>query len=237
MDPGRRAAWFRFLIRDWAGQFTEAFDLMLAGAGIKIVKVPQLAGERLCREARAQPGEVTDRMMITGPRHLRAMLDEYVARTGPAWPGHLAQAAQARPHPPGWPSESPRARMMGSAWVCVQPTLGDERGVDMEPCLVLGACNPFLAYQALNTGRRTGLLLSCNVVIGTEANRTVIEALDPQMMVAVAGEPSLQPVADEAVTRLRAASDTLREADRAVPPGAGSPSPACRKGDQRPCQA
>jgi hypothetical protein len=100
----------------------------------------------------------------------------------------------------------------------------------MEPYFILDACNPSPAYQALNTGRRIGLLLPCNVVIRTVASRTVIEALDPQTMVAVAGEPSLQPVADEAATRLRAASDTRREADRAVPPGAGSPSPACRKG-------
>ena len=50
------------------------------------------------------------------------------------------------------------------------------------------------------------------VAIRTEANRTMIKGLDPQTMVAVAGEPSLQSVADEAATRLRAASDTLREA-------------------------
>ena len=116
----------------------------------------------------------------------------------------------------------------------VQATLRGKLGVDMEPDLILGACDPSPAHQALNTGRRIGLLLPCNVVIRTEANRTVIEAFDPQTMVAVAGEPSLQPVADEAATRLRAASDTLREADRVVPPGAGSPSPACRKGTKDP---
>ncbi len=93
----------------------------------------------------------------------------------------------------------------------VQATLRDKLGVDMEPYLILGACNPFLAHQALNAGRRIGLLLPCNVVIRTEANRAVIEALDPQTMVAVAGEPSLQPVANEAATRLRAALDTLCE--------------------------
>ena len=69
----------------------------------------------------------------------------------------------------------------------VQPTLRDKLGVDMEPYLILGACNPSLAYQALNNGRRIGLLLPCDVVIRTEANRIVIEALDPQTMVAVAG--------------------------------------------------
>ncbi len=95
----------------------------------------------------------------------------------------------------------------------VQATLRDKLGVDMEPYLILGACNPSLAHQALNADRRIGLLLPCNVVVRTEDNQTVIEALDPQAMVAVAGEPSLQPVADEAATRLRAALDTLREAD------------------------
>jgi uncharacterized protein (DUF302 family) len=110
----------------------------------------------------------------------------------------------------------------------VQATLRDNLGVDMEPYLILGACNPSLAHQALNTGRRIGLLLPRNVVVRTEASRTVIEALDPQTMAAVAGEPSLQPVADEAATSLRAAVDVLREADWTAPPGAGSPSPTCR---------
>ena len=93
----------------------------------------------------------------------------------------------------------------------VQATLRDKLGVDMEPYLILGACNPPLAHQALNADRRIGLLLPCNVVVRTEASQTVIEALDPQTMVAVAGQPSLQPVADEAATRLRTALGTLQK--------------------------
>jgi uncharacterized protein (DUF302 family) len=95
----------------------------------------------------------------------------------------------------------------------VRGTLRDKLGEDMEPYLILGACNPPLAHRALDADRRIGLLLPCNVVVRTEADRTVIEALDPRTMVAVAGGPSLQPVADEAAARLRAALDTLREAD------------------------
>src|SRR5258708_1405193 len=80
MDLGERAT--RFLIRDRAGQFTEAFDAVLSGAGIKVAKIPPRSpranafAERWVRTVRS---EVTDRILITGPRHLRAILDEYVA--------------------------------------------------------------------------------------------------------------------------------------------------------------
>jgi len=82
MDLGERAAGFRFLVRDRAGQFTEAFHAVLAAAGIEAVKIPPRSpranayAERWVRTARA---ELTDRMLITGPRHLRVVLDEYVA--------------------------------------------------------------------------------------------------------------------------------------------------------------
>ena len=81
MDLGERAGRFRFLIRNRAGQFTEAFDAVLSGAGIEVVKIPPRSprtnafAERWVRTARA---EVTDRMLIAGPRHLHAVLDEYV---------------------------------------------------------------------------------------------------------------------------------------------------------------
>jgi transposase InsO family protein len=82
MDLGERATRFRFLVRDRAGQFTGAFDAVLAGAGIEVVKIPPRSpranayAERWVRTVRA---EVTDRMLVAGPRHLRAVLDEYVA--------------------------------------------------------------------------------------------------------------------------------------------------------------
>src|ERR1017187_1439626 len=79
----------------------------------------------------------------------------------------------------------------------VMARLRDKLGECREPYLNLGACTPSLAHRALTADRRIGLLLPCNVVIRAEAAGTVIEALDPQTMVAVTGQPSLQPVADE----------------------------------------
>jgi len=82
MDLGERTAGFCFLVRDRAGQFTGAFDAVLAAAGIEVVKIPPRSpranayAERWVRTVRS---EVTDRMLVIGSRHLRAILDEYVA--------------------------------------------------------------------------------------------------------------------------------------------------------------
>jgi len=93
----------------------------------------------------------------------------------------------------------------------VQATLRDKLGEEIEPYLILGACNPPLAHRALTADRRIGLLLPCNVVVRTESGQTMIEALDPQVMITIASEGSLQPVADEAASRLRAALDSVSE--------------------------
>jgi uncharacterized protein (DUF302 family) len=61
----------------------------------------------------------------------------------------------------------------------------------MEPYLILGACNPQLAHQALDVERDIGLLLPCNVVVRRAGDRTLVQALDPQVMVSLPGLPAL----------------------------------------------
>jgi uncharacterized protein (DUF302 family) len=92
----------------------------------------------------------------------------------------------------------------------VQATLRDKIGAQMEEYLILGACKPPLAHRALDADRGIGLLLPCNVVVRADGpDATLVQALDPQVMVQVTGRPELKEVADEATRRLRAALDAL----------------------------
>lgn len=93
----------------------------------------------------------------------------------------------------------------------VQATLRAKLGEEMEDYLILGACNPPLAHRALGVDRRIGLLLPCNIVVRSADGGTVVEAMDPEVMVQVSGQADLTPVVDEATARLRAALDSLHE--------------------------
>ncbi|MGN6242860.1 MAG: DUF302 domain-containing protein [Motilibacteraceae bacterium] len=88
-------------------------------------------------------------------------------------------------------------------------TLQAKLGEAMEDYVVLGACNPPLAHRALGVDRSIGLLLPCNVVVRSSDEGTVVEALDPQVMVELTGQAELAPVADEAGRRLDAALAAL----------------------------
>ncbi|MGW5382172.1 DUF302 domain-containing protein [Nocardia sp. NPDC003963] len=96
----------------------------------------------------------------------------------------------------------------------MRATLRAKLGAEMEDYLILGACNPPLAERAVGVDRQIGLLLPCNVVVRRDpgdANTVVIDAMNPQLMVEVTGEPGLQPVAAEAAAKLQSAIDTLTE--------------------------
>jgi uncharacterized protein (DUF302 family) len=87
----------------------------------------------------------------------------------------------------------------------VTATLKAKLGEQIEDYVILGACNPPLAHQALSIDRSIGLLLPCNLVVRAADGGTVVEALDPQVMVTLTGRAELKPVADEVSRRLTAA--------------------------------
>jgi len=80
----------------------------------------------------------------------------------------------------------------------VAATLKNKIGKDIAPQVILGACNPVLADRALTAHASIGLLLPCNVVLRSVGeHRTIVEALDPAVMVTFSGNTDLEPVAGQ----------------------------------------
>lgn len=91
----------------------------------------------------------------------------------------------------------------------MQATMKAKRDKEMEPYVILGACNPALAEQAIDADRSTGVLLPCNVVVRGDGDRSVVSILDPQLMSSVTDLPAMATLADEASTRLDAVLRSL----------------------------
>jgi uncharacterized protein (DUF302 family) len=86
----------------------------------------------------------------------------------------------------------------------VQATMREKLGVEGEPYLILGACNPPLAHQALQAEADLGVLLPCNVVVYRRGGETRISAVDPERMLSIVDNGELASVASEVKGRLRA---------------------------------
>jgi uncharacterized protein (DUF302 family) len=97
----------------------------------------------------------------------------------------------------------------------VKQTLKQKLDKDFRQYTILGACNPPLAYRALQTELEVGLLLPCNVVVyeADTAGRSVVSAIAPLVALGMVSEKaSLQDVAREADERLRRALKALEDA-------------------------
>jgi transposase InsO family protein len=119
MDLDERAATFRFLVRDRAGQFTASFDAVLAGAGIATVKIPPRCPRANCFAERfvlTVRTELTDRILIFGERHLRTVLTQYGAHYNRRRPHRALRLHPPRPDHP--------APDLGSRRIRRRPVLG-----------------------------------------------------------------------------------------------------------------
>lgn len=85
----------------------------------------------------------------------------------------------------------------------VRRTMREKLGAEMEPYIILGACNPSLAHRALEHEPDIGLLLPCNVVVRAEGQGSRVEVADPQVMLSIVGNDELNAVAEEAKQRLQ----------------------------------
>lgn len=91
----------------------------------------------------------------------------------------------------------------------VQATLKEKIAVDFERYMILGACNPHLAYRGLQAEHELGLLLPCNVIVHDYDGGTMVSIVDPAAMLGVADNPALREIADEARTRLQRVAASL----------------------------
>jgi len=85
----------------------------------------------------------------------------------------------------------------------VQATLKAKLGVDREPYVILGACHPPSAHQALSAAPEVGVLLPCNVTVSVEAGKTVVRAMNPNGVMGVIGKPELAVVGEHVGAALR----------------------------------
>ena len=103
MNLDDRAASFRFLVRDRAGQFTASFDAVLTGAGIDTVKIPPRCPQANCFAERfvlTVRTELTDRILIFGERHLQTVLARYSTHYNCRRPHRALQLQPPRPDLP-----------------------------------------------------------------------------------------------------------------------------------------
>lgn len=91
----------------------------------------------------------------------------------------------------------------------VQATLKTKLDRDVEPYVILGACNPQLAHRGLEIEPDLGVLLPCNVVVRRENGNTVVSAMDPAAGMAIADNPALGEIATQARSRIAAALDAV----------------------------
>lgn len=96
----------------------------------------------------------------------------------------------------------------------VQATLAAKLGAQVDEYVILGACNPRLAHAALSVDPEVGLLLPCNVTVRRAGGRTLVQAVDPEALLAGAAGGAggeLAETAADASARLRAALESLED--------------------------
>ena len=91
----------------------------------------------------------------------------------------------------------------------IQAKLREKLGVEFPRYIILGACNPPLAHQALSQEINLGLLLPCNAIVYEKDGQVWAGAVDAASMLSVVGNPEMNPMAEDVNRKLRRAVDSL----------------------------
>ena len=89
----------------------------------------------------------------------------------------------------------------------VRQTLKNKLNIDFDDYIILGACNPALAYQALTAEQDIGVLLPCNVIVYVKSGKTFVSAVLPTVQLGKVGNPKLSPIAEQVEIKLKKVVD------------------------------
>lgn len=91
----------------------------------------------------------------------------------------------------------------------VQSTLKEKIGADFRPYVILGACNPKMAHEALKAEDKIGTMLPCNVVVQEVDGGTEVAAVDPVASMQAIQNASLASIAEKVRGELKAAVEAI----------------------------
>lgn len=91
----------------------------------------------------------------------------------------------------------------------VKATLKAKIDADIDPYIILGACNPPFAYKSITAEPEIGMLLPCNVVVRVADGKTYVEAMDPAAALGIVGNPAVDEIAKEVKARIEKALEAL----------------------------
>jgi uncharacterized protein (DUF302 family) len=91
----------------------------------------------------------------------------------------------------------------------VKATLKKKLEVDYDNYLILGACNPPFAYNALKAEKEIGLLLPCNVIVFEDNNRVYVSAILPTVAMAMVNISGMKEIAIEVEDKLKKVVDQI----------------------------
>ncbi len=91
----------------------------------------------------------------------------------------------------------------------VAATLKKKLDVDIPPHLILGACNPPLAYRAITAEPSIGVLLPCNVVLRADGEDILVEFMDPESVLTLVEQDGIADIAASVRDRLESVRDAV----------------------------
>lgn len=91
----------------------------------------------------------------------------------------------------------------------VKATLKKKLGIDLDDYIILGACNPGMAYKALQVEQDLGLMLPCNLIVYSKNKKTFVAAIKPTVQMEKIGNPALSEIALQVEAKLKKVIDSV----------------------------